>query len=212
MMRIPLHVGVLLAVSAVVMGCSGGPSRVGAVDVDPSSAAAEAMSMYDKNGDNTLDDGELLAVPGILMAKKHYDKDGNGQVSAEEIEARLEQWGEQGLGFRPLTIMIAIDGKPLGDTEVKLIPEPYLGDAVKPATGKTISDGTVSVSVEPEDLPDALKARKKNFYGVTGGTFKIELTSAKQELPAKFNTETTLGVEVALDTIRAVHYMNLKSK
>lgn len=203
----------LIVVALLIsLGCSAGPKRVGAVDVDPADAAAAAISTYDSNDDGSLDEEELVAVPGILMAKQHYDKDANGQVSAEEIEARLKQWSEQGLGFRPLTIFIALDGKPLDGAEVRLIPEAYLGEAVKPATGKTISDGSAAVSVSQTDLPEALKARKKNFYGVTGGTYKIELTSATRQLPPKFNTETTLGVEVALDTILANHYLNLKSK
>ncbi len=194
------------------LGCSGGPKPVDPVDVDSSSAAAQALELYDANGDGSLDDSELGAVPGIRDAKSFYDKDGDGLVSGDEIVARLDSWNEQGLGFRQLTIFITLDGKPLDGATVKLIPEPYLGDAVKPASGKTFSDGSVSVSVEPEDLPAALKSRGKNYYGVTGGTYKIELSAPSKKIPEKFSTATTLGVEVATDTIRANHYMNLKSK
>lgn len=196
----------------MTLGCSGGPKTVAPVDVDPSSAAEQAMELYDSNSDGFLDDDELVAVPGILSAKSFYDKDTDGQISGQEIQDRLERWKELGLGFRPLTILITLDGKPLDAVDVKLIPEPYLGDAVKPASGKTMADGAVVVSVEPEDLPAALKSRPKKFHGVTGGTYKVELNNASQDLPAKFNTKTTLGVEVATDTILANYYMNLKSK
>ena len=193
------------------LGCSTGPQAVEPVDVDPSSAATQAMTLYDANGDGSLDDDELSAVPGIQSAKLFYDKDHDGKVSADEIVARLQLWNEQGLGFRPLTLFVLLDGKPLADVEVQLLPEPYLGDAVKPAAGKTMADGSTNVTVEQEDLPAALKTRRKRFYGVTGGTYKIKILSASQDLPPKFHSETTLGVEVALDTIKANHYLNLKS-
>lgn len=196
----------------VMLGCSTAPQAVEPVDVRPASAATQAMTMYDANGDSYLDDNELAAVPGIQTAKPFYDQDGDGKVSEDEIVARLQLWNEQGLGFRPLAIFVLLDGKPLANAEVKLIPEPYLGAAVKPAAGKTMPDGSVNVTVEREDLPAALKTRGKRFFGVTGGTYKIEILSASQDLPPKFNTETTLGVEVALDTIHANHYLNLQSK
>jgi hypothetical protein len=182
------------------------------VDVDPAAASAAALQQYDTSGDGALDDTELAAVPGIQMAKAFYDKDSDGRVSGDEIAARIEKWNEQGLGFRPLAITFTLDGKPLGGVEVKLVPESYLGEAVKPATGITLPDGTANLSVAKEDLPEALKARKKNFYGVTGGTYKIELTSTRQKLPPKFNSQTTLGVEVAIDTVRASHHVQLRSK
>ena len=37
--------------------------------------------------------------------------------------------------------------------------------------------------------------------GVYGGTYKIEITHPNVQVPAKYNTSTTLGEEVARDTL-----------
>ena len=168
--------------------------------------------MYDADGDGALAGDELKSVPGIASAVRAYDSDGDQRVSEQEIVDRLKLWREQGLGFRPLTIYFTLDGQPLDNVDVKLAPEPYLGDVVKPAYGTTRGDGSVTLSVTQDDLPPALKARGVPLYGVTGGTYKIVLTGGDRTLPAQFNDATEVGVEVAVDLIKAAHYVNLSSR
>ena len=51
-----------------------------------------------------------------------------------------------------------------------------------------------------EDMPPQLA--NLSVEGVTGGTFKVKVTHPSKKIPAKYNTETTLGEEVAFDTVR----------
>lgn len=203
---------ITLLLVALVAGCSSRPATVRPVDIDPSAASAEAMRLYDADKDGFLTDKEMTAVPGVLSAKGFYDTDSDGRVSREEFRQRLAKWNEQAMGFRDLTIQVQLDGQPMSDGEVLLEPEPYLGAAVKPAKGRMRPDGSVSVSVAPEDLPAAIKARGLVVYGVTGGTYKVRITGTKKPLPSKFNDKSEVGLEVATDTVRANAALDLKSK
>ncbi|RIK70001.1 MAG: hypothetical protein DCC67_20970 [Planctomycetota bacterium] len=191
-------------------GCSSRPATIAPVDVDPDEASRLALEQYDKDDDGLLRDSELAAVPGIAKYKKLYDQDADGAVSAEEIAARLELWSEQGLGFRPLNLVLTVDGRPLPGATVTFVPEPYLGPNVKRAAGTTDASGMASMSVAVEDMPADLKDLP--IEGVMGGTFKVEVTHPTAKLPARFNTETTLGEEVAFDTIRERATVSISTK
>ena len=59
------------------------------------------------------------------------------------------------------------------------------------AAGKTDQNGMAMLSVPtkgPGDPP-----------GVAPGFYRVEITAPGMNIPAKYNTETTLGQEVALD-------------
>ena len=195
---------------AFTAGCIGGPASVGPVSIDAAAAGSAAIEAYDQDGDGKLSAGELAAVPGIAKYANLYDKDSDGSVSGEEITARLQKWQDGGLGFRELVVKIMLDGKPLGGAQVEFIPEAYLGDDVKPAQGETDPDGTGLVGVAKEDMPAALAG--KPIFGIKGGTYKVKITHPTKKLPAKFNTETTIGEEVADDTVKAAAFFNLSTK
>ena len=163
-----------LVLGAGVAGCSSAPSAIKPVDVDPSDASAKAMAEYDKDQDGALADQELAAVPGIAKYKSLYDKDGDGKVSQAEIAARLQLWADQGLGFRPLNVVVTVDGRPLADASLEFVPESYLGPNVKRATGVTDDSGMANLAVAVEDMPAELA--KLPIDGVMGGTFKVRVT------------------------------------
>jgi hypothetical protein len=192
--------GTTFASVAILAGCSSRPAAVSPVDVDPDDASRQAIELYDKDQDGALSDQELAAVPGIAKYKSLYDQDGDGAVTQAEIETRLGLWSEQGLGFRPLNVVVVVDGRPLADAAVEFDPEPYLGPNVKRATGTTDSNGMASLAVAVEDMPAELADLP--IDGVMGGTFKVRVTHPSVKLPARFNTETELGEEIAFDTIR----------
>jgi hypothetical protein len=189
----------MLCVGGAVMwsGCGGGASRVHPVKIDASAAATGAMELYDKNADGALDDDELSAVPGIKKYLSHYDRDSDGKVSRDEIAARLESWGNQKLALFSAPLAIRLDGRPLGDAEITLVPESYLGPNVKPATGITMDNGLANLSHADEDLPKSSNGRP--IPGVFAGTYKVQVTHAGRRIPAKYNTATVLGEEVAHD-------------
>ena len=85
-----------------------------------------------------------------------------------------------------------LDGKPLADAQVEFAPEPFLGPSVHPATAVTGADGEASVSMAPEHLSDP------RYAGVACGWYKIRVSSSSQEIPPQYNTDTTLGCEVAM--------------
>jgi hypothetical protein len=48
-----------------------------------------------------------------------------------------------------------------------------------------------------EDLPKSANGRP--IAGVKGGTYKVQVTHPSRKIPAKYNTATELGEEIAYD-------------
>jgi hypothetical protein len=193
--RMVLAVSGLCAVLGT--GCGGGASRVRPVEIDASSASSEAIELYDKDGDGALAGGELNAVPGLKKNLQRYDRDSDQRVTGDEIAARLGDWADNKLALMGCTYIVTLDGRPLADAEVTLVPEAYLGPNVKPATGVTGPNGLTRLSHAPEDLPKSSNGRP--IPGVKGGTYKLVITHPSKQLPAKYNTATELGEEIAYD-------------
>jgi hypothetical protein len=188
---------VWLSTIVLFLGCGTTASRVSPVEIDASSATSQAMEMYDKNGDGALAADELNAVPGIKRHIDRYDRDGNKQVSKEEIASRLQDWGSNQLALMGRTYVITLDGRPLSGATVTLVPESYLGPNVKPASGITGPTGLTRMSHAEQDLPKSANGR--SIPGVKGGTFKVQITHPTQKVPEKYNTATELGDEIAYD-------------
>ena len=75
-----------------------------------------------------------------------------------------------------------------GDAEaVQFVPEALMGGSVREATAKTGPGGTAS----------SFTSDGKQFAGLQPGLYKVRITSeAGKSLPARYNTQTTLGVEI----------------
>ena len=196
----PLAVGVALVVS----GCSGKPARIRPPDVDADAAADAALEQMDKNQDGQLDDAELGASPGLVYVKAAYDGDQNGSLSRDEVAAGLRRWTEGDAGAVVVSYIVQMDGRAFPGAQVRAVPEPFLGDAIKPATG---DHGYLAVA--PEDRP----ANAPNLPLILPGLYRIEITHPSRTVPAKYNSQTTLGLEVssALRTDQAVVW-DLRSK
>jgi hypothetical protein len=73
------------------------------------------------------------------------------------------QYPDDKAGLLALVIQFTLDGKPLRDAEVTLVPESFLGAAVKPAQGKTNAGGAcVEFRTEGAEFP-----------GVHPGVFRL---------------------------------------
>jgi hypothetical protein len=76
-----------------------------------------------------------------------------------------------------------------------LEPEKFLGSGVKPASGVTDRDGSAALKAEGQDLP-----------GVQFGFYRVRISKkdgqGRETLPARYNTQTTLGCEIAPDDPR----------
>lgn len=182
-----------LAVASLA-GCSGRPGRVSPPDVDADSAAAAALAEYDRDGDSQLKGEELAACPALAHALIVYDADKDDALSQQEIAAGINRWSTGKMGAISLPFRITLDGRALGGAEVKLIPEALLDGAVKPAGGVANAGGSGFLGMSAEDRPSNLP----NLPLVQPGLFRVEITHPSRNVPAKFNVDTTLGLETAV--------------
>ena len=181
----------VLLIATCLCGCSRGPSRITPPRIDPERSAADAIRLYDADKDGSLNAAELAKCPGMLAEIKSYDRDGNGLVSQAEIAARIKDLRSHGVGLTRLNCDVTINGRGLKDATVEFEPEPYLGDEIQAAQGITDADGVAQMAIPNDKLPADQQGLKAIHYG----TYKVRITHPKTKLPAKYNTETTLGYE-----------------
>jgi hypothetical protein len=146
-------------------------SGVKVPNVDPQGSAAEAIGLYDKDSDGQLNETELAACPAIQSNRQQYDGNNDGQISQEEIAARLEQLYAAGIGLLEVRCAVTRGGSPLSGANVKFVPEPFLADALQTAVATTGPDGTASVSIAADELPDTLRSAQV----MQAGLYRVEI-------------------------------------
>jgi len=170
-----------------VAGCGDkGPdmSPIAPPSYDAESMAKSAIVQLDKNVNGTIEGVELDACPGLKATLASADTNKDNKLSAEELKTRFE--GYRGAGAVAYTIKVTLDGNPLPDATVTLTPELFMSGAVAETSGRTDPDGTVTkYTVEKRELP-----------GVAPGIYRVAVTKDGVTLPAKYNSQTTLGCEV----------------
>lgn len=184
---------VLAGVLVVSVGCPHTPSRIYPPSINASVAGAKAIEMYDTDNDGKLSGAELDKCPGLKAALSKVDPGGKG-VTAEAIANRIKAWQNTRLGRLSLTCIVTRNGKGFEGAEVKFIAEPFLGlnDPKWIATGKTDQNGMVALSVPTN-------GKREDPPGVPPGFYRVEITKPGLDVPAKYNTATILGQEVASD-------------
>lgn len=190
------HVGVVvgcvgLAAMLVFGGCfGGGPARVRAPSIDASGAGRDAMEQYDANKDGVVKGDELDKAPSLKSALKQLDTNNDGGVDAGEVTARIRRWQDSKVGKMAVSCIITFNKKPLAGAKVTFEPEKFLGANLKPCEGTTDASGAVSLT-DGGDPP-----------GCPPGFYLVRISKqegGKELIPAKYNTQTTLGKEIALD-------------
>ena len=172
-------------------GCASPPETI-MPSFNPAGAAAKAISLFDANKNGTLEGPELEKSPGLKAALALIDTNHDQALSAAEIEARVRAYAKSSVAMYPVHITVKIDRIPLDGANVTLVPEPFLEPPLKRISGITDRLGIVTPKLEGMSLAE-----------VNIGLYRVEITYKNpqgQDLPAKYNTETTLGLEVALDT------------
>jgi len=167
------------------------PARLTPPGIDAAAAGKAAIAAYDKNGDGVISGDELDKCPAIKSSLKRYDNDGDGKVTAEAIAARIKKWQATRIGAMPVQISLELDGEKLDGATVTLEPEAFLGPNMPTITGKSNGRGFVNLMVDPRTRP-----------GVPPGLYKVKVSKMvddKETIPARYNTDTELGVEVAMD-------------
>jgi hypothetical protein len=158
--------------------------------INASAAGKEAVAMFDADKDGKIDGAELDKCPGLKAALSKVDPSNQG-VTADMVTARIEAWQKSKLGRMSLSCRVTHNGQPLAGAEVNFVPEKFLGTNIQTAKGKTDTNGMAMLSVPTKGQGDP--------PGVAPGFYRVEITKQGDNIPAKYNTETTLGQEVALD-------------
>ncbi|NLE38223.1 MAG: hypothetical protein GX621_09390 [Pirellulaceae bacterium] len=190
---------VLMAAVAVLstQGCSRSASRVRPPSINAVAAGAAAMEQYDTNRDGRVDATELANAPGLKAALANLDRNNDKCVDADEVAERIRIWQESRVGQTSVTTTVTFRGQPLAGATVVFEPEACLGPHVRPAVGTTTEDGVAPMKTEGADAP-----------GVAPGLYLVRITKDGANLPAKYNIETVLGVEVARDGDYALNDQN----
>ncbi len=195
-------------VSAVALGVSGCGHRVSPMGI-ASNAGTRAVAEYDANKDGSLDYDELAKAPGLRAAvakiKNLIKRRGevpeeselqSVKITAAEIDARIQQWKSLGTGrVKVLCHVYRVEGgkaEPLEGAQVKFLPEDFLGTDLTVGVGTTDESGTALVS-QPS------RGTGNPAHGMSPGFYRVEITREGDSIPAKYNTATTLGQEVAVD-------------
>ena len=189
-----LLASLLLAITTT--GCSGRPARVEPPDIDAASAGTAAVAAYDADGDGAIAGSELERAAPLKSSLDTVDTNKDGKVTAEEITQRIEVWQTSRVGVLPLVSHVTLDGHPLDEATVTLVPAPFLGSNLKPATGVTDAIGMTSLTIDEEFrvAPDVT--------GVQCGWYQVRISKqqdGQEMLASRYNSETTLGCEVAPD-------------
>ncbi len=178
----------------IFLGCQRGPVRVSMPEFDPDSVAAQALANLDTDGDALLSEQELQAAPGLLASIPEFDQNGDRNLTFAEIADRLAQWRRDKAGLLPFRCEVTWKGKPLKDANIRLVAESFFDGAIPDASGVSDFAGSAELSCNPEDLPEALKSVR----AIRPGIYRIEITHPSVDLPAKYNSKTTLGKSVSL--------------
>ena len=208
MARRVLRSGVLVVCLGALAGwgCSQTPSRIHPPAIDASAAGKLAIEQYDKDGDGLIQGQELNKAPALKAAIENLDTNHDGGVSADEITARVKAWQKSNVGKTSLSCTVTYRGGPLQGATVKFVPEKFLGDEIQTATGETnrLGVAVLSVPLDPSRPGDA--------PGVHYGLYRVVITKQNTNIPAKYNTQTILGQEVADDCPQVRRGINFQLK
>ena len=181
--------------AAFLTGCPRVPDGDMRVRLDANGIGQKAIAQFDTNRDGVIAGAELDKCPGLKAAIDRVDPDGTGKITAEMIAARVEAWDKSRIGRMPVQCVVTHNGKPLVGALVKFVPEKFLVDNYDghwTATGETNKNGRVMVTIP-------VSGDRYDPPGVLPGFYRVEITKRGEKIPAKYNTETILGQEVAID-------------
>jgi hypothetical protein len=189
-MKTHFRIGIAILLSAA--GCSQGPGSIQPPRVNAPAAAAAAIEQYDRNGDGKLSKDEWRVSPDLAAVAAEYDQNGDGELTSEEIANGIRAWQQTGIGARSVPFEVRWKGQPLAGATVRLEPASFLGGAVKGASGLTSVAGSGQFDMSAEDRPK--NAPKMPL--MQPGLYHVVVTHPSIKIPSKYNTETTLGIEI----------------
>jgi hypothetical protein len=165
-----------------------GPDRP---DLTPKQSAVQAMEMYDKDRDSRIDDQEVEQSPGLKIAFQRVDKNGDGAISQEEIEERINYYKTAKTTIVSGETQVKINNRPLEGATVTFEPESFLGSSFTTCSGVTNEFGIAHVT-----------GHDATFPGIYLGFYRVKISkdvNGREFVPGKYNIETQLGYEAADD-------------
>ena len=187
-------------ISVVAIGCIAGcfgPGRVTPPKIDAVGAARAAIQQHDRDGDDFISAGELDQAPGLRASRADSNRD--GRVTADEIASRINKWQTDRVGLISFVVRITFNDKPLKGAVVEFIPEEFLSGWIEPASGTTDGNGLAFIGMDSTLLRKDLRRTPLMHCGI----YRVEVTHPQIQISARYNTKTTLGQEVAADTIES---------
>jgi len=188
---------VTVALTTLSIGCSR-KEQVELTVFDVGEITQKAMQQFDNDGDETLSKSELDVSPGLKRAFAGIDIDKNRSISPDELRTRLQAYVDEQIAILPYAIVVTYRGKPLTGATLTLQPEDFLEGVVQQATGITDESGIAKPTIE---LSEEIISR--GTYGFRSGVYRVAVSkldaTGKEAIPAKYNTETTLGFELKMD-------------
>lgn len=178
---------------AIWVGCNSGPTKISIPIVDASAAASGAIKLADKDGDGAISKAEAVATPSLNMEFDKYDANKDGKIDAGEIESRIASWTVKRAKVVPISFYVKLDGRALEGAQVVMEPEPFMGGVLATAESQVSGSGACGPTVLPELLS------KEIPVGMFCGLYRLKITHPDKQIPAKYNEQTELGMEVAPD-------------
>jgi hypothetical protein len=149
--------------------------------------AADAIAKYDANKDGKLDGAELKKCPSLLHSLAEIDTNNDKAIDVDELTQRIETYHSTAL--RGFVVRVARGQNPVPGVTVTFEPESFLTGTIKPASGVSDSNGYAEMKIEGELYPGAQPGLYRTIVSKKD-------SAGKETLPARFNTDSTLGWEV----------------
>jgi hypothetical protein len=175
--------------SLLVVGC-GTVERIEPPQIDPVAAGTAAVKEYDRDGDGKISREESQGTGLADEVFGRHDADGDGHLTDQEIAGRLQSMLDKKIGLVPAWCEVYWNGEPLKGAEVVLVPETFLEGMVGEARGVTGGRGVAYLDSTALEAGESLP-------GAPPGIYRVRITHQEIDLPARYNSSTTLGMEVA---------------
>jgi len=172
---------------------SGAPGVAG-VSIDAERASQKILDELDTDHDGKLSRGELAAVPSIEGHRAWYDADHDGQISAAELAGGLRVIFDPRVALLSAWCEVTRNGRPLPQARVEFVPIKAIAGAIPAASAVTDEQGVAKLAVAPEDLPSNAPT---NLPMIRPGLYLVKVTHPNISIPARYNSDTTLGKEVS---------------
>jgi hypothetical protein len=176
-----------ITLTAMVAGCWNQQApRLPPPTIAPN-AAQTAVETY-AAGKTVLEPRVLEQTPALKAALAGVARDSQGNIAPQGIQERIEAWRKSMTNRMSVRCIVKHGGRPLPGAKVTFTPEVFLGPDFKPGSG--VSDQFGIATITPND---------GGFPGMPPGFYRIQVTKDGEPIPARYNTATVLGHEVAVD-------------